>query len=232
MDGYTGAWPLPKGTMAAEDVAYAQFRLYFYDNNKLDGAESAVVYTDEKGNKYTKDVFARADVVNAGLLKKKIDFTAFATDGLKTTDIQEKYDEGGDYNRYTVEKTNANCLKIASPYETRKEYTEIYHNEYYVEKGEKTMNGIRFNTTINIYFYVDLKNIDGQEVEINEYSFGANAVKGALDTSAKYTACPMYNGYNDDGTFTYPNNTDVLDKFINIYGAYMPTRHYTGEVAE
>lgn len=198
-------------TLKDEDVPYSQYRLYFYmmpdpanpsDKSYLDAAASALTYTDEDGRTYTKDVHKAATITKVGYLKSFV-ASNLEANGLVESNILDSYDNTN--NKYTIEQMGKSVVRIGSPY-------KMFN---YVDGGMKGY-GVRFNEASK--FYIEFEGDPHLTVE----SFGANAQEGAV--GAKYEACPVYlDEYNDDGT---PNYDASDGQHVNIYGAFLHTRHY------
>lgn len=185
-----------------EDVPYSQYRLAFYDANQLDAAASAVIYTDDNGKKYTKDVYQRAQIAKVGYLNDQV------SDSLVLSDSKVAVGTTTNYNKYTVDQMGTNTVRIGSPFIAGG------------DDGGYGGKGVRFNLSNFSNFYVEFVG----DPQITTESFGYNGVSkdsGACD----YAACPMYtDDYNTDGTPTY----DYEDKnHVNIYGANLYVRHYS-----
>lgn len=200
-----------------EDVPYSQYRLYFYcepasDSDEdykaaLNAAAGAVEYTDADGNTYTKDVFKAATITKVSYLKK---FSGdIGSTGITSSDIMSGVD--GYNNKYTIEQTSTNVIRIGSPFE-KGEAGDA--NRGYDGKG------VRFSIGSPSYFCVEFEG----DPHITVSSFGHNAQTGTLAGSKKYTACPNYaDKYNSDGTPKYEVDGDP---YVNIYGAFLYKRNY------
>lgn len=205
-------------TLLAEDVPHSQYRLYFYDDKKLNAAAGAVPYKDAKGNEYKKIVPATLEISKVGYLNCSAETAA--ANGLNASRVTTGTTVN--YNRYTVDKMGTNCVRIGSP----------------IISGSGdglNNNGKRFESSLYSNFYVEFK---GDDVTITNRSFGNNgeeyhAENGTL-MGIDYEACPMYKDeYDTDGKPTYAvEKTEVdgkkVDKYhVNIYGANLYTRDYT-----
>lgn len=196
-----------------ENVPYSQYRLYFYHqpaNNSdaakkesLDAAASAVEYTDAEGRKYTKDVYKAANITKVGYLKK-FSGTDIGVNGITSADVLADVDDNN--NKFTVEKMSGNVVRIGSP---------LVENNANPGLNNK---GVRFGEPS--YFYIEFEG----DPHITVDSFGQNAVTGTTTGSKAYGACPTYKDeYDADGKPTYAAEGDP---HVNIYGAFMYTRHY------
>lgn len=210
-------------TLKDEDVPYSQYRLYFYhqpasdseDDKKasLDAAASAVEYTDEDGKTYTKDVYKAAKITKVGYLKT-FSKKALLANGLQSTDIgaavtSDLNEFNNNSNKYTIEQMGTNVVRIGSPFVKDNESNGGYGNK-----------GSRFELGKTSKFYIEFEG----DPNITVASFGHNAVAGDVTGSKKYTACPTYKDtYKTDGTPEYDVDGDP---HVNIYGAFMQTRHY------
>lgn len=202
-------------TLQDEDVPYSQYRLYFYHqpdpagteskSSYLNMAASSVEYTDEDGKVYTKDVYKAAVITKVGYLKS-FSTSNLQSNGLTSSNIMSTYDSSN--NKYTIEQMGTNVVRIGSPYKK--------NNDVDGGLGNK---GVRFQESKTSKFYVEFEGDPHLTVE----SFGYNATAGTVSGSAKYEACPSYTEkYNSDGTPAY----DSDGTHVNIYGAFMYTRHY------
>ncbi len=208
-------------TLKDEDVPYSQYRLHFYcqpasdsdDDYKasLDGAASSVEYTDTEGRKYTKDVFKSAKITKVGYLKS-FSKESLQNNGLQSSDIGlavSKDNYKTNPNKYTIEQMGANVIRIGSPFVTENE-----------TNGGLGKKGVRFEMSSTSKFYVEFEG----DPHITVGSFGYNAEDGAVSGSKQYKACPNYiEEYDDDGVPTYDYEDD---NHVNIYGAFLHTRHY------
>ncbi len=215
---------LPNYTLKDEDVPYAQYRLYFYHQpaddsedakkESLDAAKSAVEYTDADGKTYTKDVYKAATITKVGYLKEFIS-SDLQANGLKSGNIGAAPDKS-DYNelsknnnKYTIDQMGTNAVRIGSTFVTNNTEFGGYDNK-----------GTRFENGKTSKFYIEFEG----DPHLTTASFGKNAVNGTVTGSKKYTACPTYKDeYESDGTPTYEAEDDP---YVNIYGAYLYTRHY------
>ena len=205
-------------TLKDEDVPYSQYRLFFY-SDELDNAESAKVYIDDAGRKYTKDVYKEAKITKVGYINN---FSAnrLRENGLQSTDIMNGY--GTTYNRYTIElfgdgETN-NEIRIGTPFVVNNSVDGGYENK-----------GIRFNG--GSAFYLEFEG----DPHLTSASFGANGIgygvgsdyDSAFETGTLYKACPKFE-YDFDGSVPEfnPYKYDAYSTYVNIYGAFLPTRHY------
>ncbi|MDE7229053.1 MAG: prepilin-type N-terminal cleavage/methylation domain-containing protein [Oscillospiraceae bacterium] len=199
-------------TLKDEDVPYSQYRLHFY--HQPDGTTSqdkseylnmpacAVEYTDKDNKKYTKDVYKTAVITKVGYIKN---FDSAKNNGLQTSNISEGTDNN---NKYTIEQMGTNVVRIGSPFTTGNG-----------TNGGLNGRGVKFTAGNASKFYVEFEGDPHLTVE----SFGYNAATGDVTGSKKYAACPNYlEEYNSDGTPAY----DYEGYHVNIYGAFMPTRHY------
>lgn len=89
--------------MAAEDVKYAQIKLYLY-STEVDATKSAVEYTDTKGKKYTKTVYKTANVIEAGYVQGSV--SNYDSSKLTSTRVGE----------YNVERLTGNGIRIGTPF--------------------------------------------------------------------------------------------------------------------
>lgn len=199
-------------TLKDEDVPYSQYRLHFYHqpdgttsqdkSEYLNMPASAVEYTDKNNNKYTKDVYKTAVITKVGYLKN---FDSAKNNGLQASNISDGTDNN---NKYTIEQMGTNVVRIGSPFTTDNG-----------TNGGLNGRGVKFTAGNASKFYVEFEGDPHLTVE----SFGYNAATGDVTGSKKYTACPNYlDEYDSDGTPAY----DYEDYHVNIYGAFMPTRHY------
>ncbi len=210
-------------TLKDEDVPYSQYRLYFYHQpaddsedakkESLDAAKSAVEYTDADGKTYTKDVYKAATITKVGYLKEfsKADLQA---NGLKSSYIgapvtSDLTSFNNNTNKYTIDQMGTNVVRIGSPFVQNNETSGGYGNK-----------GARFEAGKTSKFYVEFEG----DPHLTVASFGKNAVDGTVTGSKKYAACPIYKDeYKSDGTPKYEIEDDP---YVNIYGAYLYTRHY------
>ena len=199
-------------TLKDEDVPYSQYRLHFY--HQPDGTSTqdkseylnmpacAVDYTDKNGDTYNKDVYKTAVISKVGYIKN---FDNAKNNGLQASNISEGTDNN---NKYTIEQMGTNVVRIGSPFTTDNG-----------TNGGLNGRGVKFTAGNTSKFYVEFEG----DPHLTVNSFGYNATAGAVSGSAKYEACPNYlDEYNNDGTPAY----DYEDYHVNIYGAYLPTRHY------
>lgn len=199
-------------TLKDEDVPYSQYRLHFYHQSDGTGTQDkseylnmpacAVDYTDKNGDKYNKDVYKTAIISKVGYIKN---FDSAKNNGLQTSNISEGTDNS---NKYTIEQMGTNVVRIGSPFTTDNG-----------TNGGLNGKGVKFTAGNTSKFYVEFEG----DPHLTVNSFGYNATAGAVSGSAKYEACPNYlDEYNSDGTPTY----DYEDHHVNIYGAFLQTRHY------
>lgn len=208
-------------TLKDEDVPYSQYRLHFYcqpasdsdDDYKasLDAAASSVEYTDKDGKKYTKDVFKAARITKVGYLKS-FSKESLENNGLQSSNIGIAVNADNyktNENKYTIDHMGSNVIRIGSPF--------VKENKTNGGMGNK---GVRFEMSSTSKFYVEFEGDPHLTVE----SFGHNAEDGAVTGSKQYKACPNYiDEYDDKGVPTYDNEDD---DHVNIYGAFLYTRHY------
>lgn len=202
-------------TLKNEDIPFAQYRLYFYHqptgNSAQDKSEylnipaSSVEYTDKDGKKYTKDVYKTAVITKVGYLKN---FDNAKNNGLQSTNTYVDWEDSKNSNKYTIEQKGTNVVRIGSPFTTE-----------FGSEGGLNNRGYKFTAGNTSKFYVEFEG----DPNITVDWFGHNAATGDVTGSKKYEACPNYlDEYNYDGTPAY----DYEEKHVNIYGAFMPTRHY------
>ncbi len=212
-----------KETFRDENVPYAQFRLYFYcepedetDTSYIDAAKrDANPETDEDGKTYTKDYHKAAKVVKVGYLKRSA--SDAGTNGLQADYVGT---EVNNQCNYSVMKSGDNAVRIGSPFVTGDPDGVNINGQ---QMGKKFSEGKPIN------FYVEF---EGDDPHLTTASFGHNGVPGvnADGTSIRtnYYACPEYNGddydIGADGVGTPKYTSD--DYLVNIYGAYLYTRHY------
>ncbi len=109
--------------MADEDVRYAQIKMYFY-STEVDDEASKVEYTDDKGKTYTKKIYKKANVLEAGYVAgNPINAANYSPGNITST-------RTGAYN---VEKLTGNAVRIGTPFEG---------------------SGTKFLVANNIFFYV------------------------------------------------------------------------------
>lgn len=211
-------------TLLGEDVPFSQYRLFFYheadpdnpsDKSYLDTADSSIVYTDDTGRKYTKEVHKEANILQLeeNVYVKYInnfDANRLKTQGLVGSDLSSTFVKNNEKNKYTVERLNSNTIRIGPEFKIGN-----------TVDGGMNGQGVRFQEGKMSAFYIEFEG----DPHITEKSFGGNAESGALATSAKYERCPMYNEYDADGNPVY-SNPDDLDRFVNIYGAFLSKRNY------
>lgn len=94
---------------ADEDIPYAQYRLYFYDPDKIDSAASTKEYIDETTKKkYTKVVYDVIPIVEVGYLEEN-------------------------KSEYTVEKMGINSVRIGTPFKgTGVEFEFHLFSQFYI----------------------------------------------------------------------------------------------------
>ncbi len=186
-------------TLREEDVPYSQYRLYFY-SDQLDAAKSSVTYTQSSGDKYTKDVYKSARVVDCGFINTTLEIAA--RDGLSLGETSDGSTVCAQ-NHYTVQQLGSNSVRIGSPFST---------------DGGKS--GVRFVAGSFTRFYVEFEG----DPNLTVASFGKNAVVGSSGECI-YRACPVYKDeYNTDGTPAYKEPEDG-SVHPCIYGGYMYTKH-------
>lgn len=189
-----------------EDVPYAQYRLYFYDEEKLNVPASKVVYTDGSGKKYTKDVPATAQIAKVGYLNCYA--STAASNGLDSSRVAAG--TTANFNKYTVDQMGQNTVRIGSPFKTNNG-----------SNGGMNGKGERFSIGNSTNFYIEFVG----DPKITTASFGNNGVLvSSSGTSYNYAACPMYaDDYESDGT---PKYNAEGKNHVNIYGANLFVRHY------
>ncbi len=193
-----------------EDVPYAQYRLFFY-SDKIDPAASSIVKTDADGKQYTEDVYEALTITKVGYLNGFVQNVA--STGLTASNIGLGLNDS--YNKYTVEQSGANGIRIGTP------FVENNSNNGVSIAGSGN-KGERFESSNYSNFYIEIAG-DG-DFELTPESFGYN---GEADTivsgGAVYSACPNYKeAYESDGTPKYTFDGD----HVNIYGAYLYKRNY------
>lgn len=186
-------------TLREEDVPYSQYRLYFY-SDKLDAAKSSVVYTNSDGEKYTKDIYQSAKVVDAGFINTTLEVAK--SKGLTTSNTSDGSTVCAQ-NKYTVQKLGSNSVRIGSPF-----------------TSDGDTQGVRFKGNEFTRFYVEFEG----DPNLTVASFGINSTTG-YSGSRVYKVCSVYKDeYNSDGTPTYSEEEDG-SVHPCIYGGYMYTRH-------
>lgn len=189
-------------TLAGEDAPYAQYRLFFYDDVKLNAAASAVPFTDENGNTYTKKIHESLQIYQVGYVHDNLGDPNFK--GLKSTNTSATTNDA--YNKYTVQQSGANAVRIGSPFTTW------------------PTKGIEFDASEYSNFYVDFI---GEDVTLSTASFGYNGEKvtsGIHDLGYRYSNCPNYTEkFDETGKPLY--NT-AGKPYVNIYGAFYHERDY------
>ena len=204
-------------TLTNEDVPFEQYRLFFYDDVKLDASKSNAPYTDENGNTYKKNVYKAANITKVGYLNTKAN-EQLVKDGLSASKVASGMTD--QYNKYKIDQMGTNCVRIGSPYVTN----------YSGDNPGINGNGDRFNVDTYSNFYIEF---DDPDFTITTGSFGYNGLHQTTgsggDLGYFYAACPMYEEkYNNDGTPKYPTESVAKDmkKYVNIYGANLFTRNY------
>lgn len=187
-------------TLAKEDIPYSQYRLFFYDDVKLDAAASAVRFTDDKNNPYTKNVHQSLTIAQVGYVSENVDGIV-ERGGLSYKNFSTSTHDT--YNKYTVQQSGTNAVRIGSPFEGK---------------------GVKFEPDQYSNFYVDFV---GNNVTLSTASFGYNKEKsslGSVDLGYKYSSCPNYDdSYDEDGKPTY---VESGNPHVNIYGAFLYERNY------
>lgn len=201
-------------TFRDEDVPYAQYRLYFY-SDQIDAAKrDANPETDDSGRTYTKDYHKAAKIAKVGYLSMSANDVALTglTGSNTANDVNDKCN-------YTVMKSGDNAVRIGSPFVT--------NDPDGVSIGGGQTMGKKFNEGKMVNFYVEF---EGDDPNLTIESFGYNGVSSSLGgtPTVEYYACPEYDGddydIGADGVGT-PNYSSY-DNLVNIYGAYLYTRHY------
>lgn len=200
-----------ENTLKDEDVPYSQYRLFFYDKSKYNEAARAVKYTDQSGKKYTKEVYATAQIAKVGYLNTQVT-NSLGTEGLTSSKVASGLTNN--YNKYTIDWLGSNSVRIGTPF-----------TKDNGANGGMGGKGLRFEGSNFSNFYIDFV---GENVDISNADFGHNGVKNASeDLGYSYGACPMYlEKYDSSGKPTY----DAEDKnHVNIYGAFLYERVYVAE---
>lgn len=193
-------------TLANEDIGFSQYKMFFYDDKRLNSAASDVPYTD-KTQSYKKNVPQSLTIARVGYVDADVGSSAFK--GLSSSNVA--YSTGSN-NKYTIQQTGTNGVRIGTPY---------------VDSNNGKYKGVKFEANSFSNFYIDFV---GENVNLTTASFGYNGVtasaSGSTDLGYKYANCPNYREeYDDDGTPLYFSSGDP---HVNIYGAYLYTRNYGG----
>ncbi len=181
-------------TLRAENVPYAQYRMFFYHTNDLDEAASQA---------NGLDVYKQAQIVEVGHIDTPFHTISGGLDESITKDGSD-VTHTDNVNPYNAMQMGNNCVRISTPY---------------VNSGwSQSTRGVRFQLSKPTRFYVEFVG----DPEITVASFGYNGK--ADGSAMIYEPCPMYKSeYNDDGTPTYAEQEDG-STFDCLYGGYMYTK--------
>lgn len=196
-----------KTTLADEDMGYSQYRMFFYDDEKLNSAASSIPYTDKNKNEYTKNVAEsltiapKGKIASVGYVNANVADSSFK--GLTSSNIGTSTN---DDNKYTVQQSGTNAVRIGSPF----------------VKPSWDKKGVEFVANSFSNFYVDFV---GEDVKLSTESFGANAKKAdGVNQGHTYSNCPNYREeYDENGKPLYLSSGDP---HVNIYGAFLHERKY------